>query len=822
MEQFTGSASPSPQERSARQQGRLLLVAAALIAGYYLAFSAVGLYPLTALATGLLIPALFSAAAWRLGRAGLVERRRWHLALATGASALALLTAALSNGTRCVGFQVVWALPLIYSLVLPRSPAAVVAGGAVGLAGGLALVVQDGWPLGQAVQWFVIALGAAVFAALRTVYDRREQRAQESEADVVTAQLSVSEERYRLLAENTHEVIWTMDPSTLRFTYVSPSILAQRGYTVDEALQQGLADALTPESLARAGAVLAKVGTPEEESPHLGIYDQPCRDGAVRHMEIRALVRRDPAGQPREVVGVSRDVTRRVEAERELRRSEERFRALVEKSSDMILLLDREGRVQLWSPGVTEVLDYPLVEVQGKTLTELGVLHPDDEAIVDGALLTLLRGERSGSATARIRHRHRPGAWRWVQAVARNFLDDPAVRGIVINARDVTDQHELEGRVQQAQKLESIGRVAGGLAHDFNNVLTVMLSCAESAYHAASEGGQVDPEDLVELRGAGERARELTRQLLAFARKQAVTPVALEVGASVRAAERLLRRVLGEQVRLELSLEAEPWTVLCDPSQLDQVLVNLAVNARDAMPRGGALTVATRNVRVAPGRAGDLREGDWVELLVRDGGVGMSAEVKTHLFEPFFTTKPRGEGTGLGLATVYGIVHQAGGQIAVESEPGLGTTFRIWLPRRDGGVETPRPASVPAVRVRGSGTVMVVEDDPLVRNVSERTLRRAGFQVVAAASGDEAVRAVEAAETPPALVVTDMVMPGMGGLEVAQTLRARLPGLRVLYVSGYAKAGVGPRELAVPHTAFLAKPFTAEALLGEVRALLDG
>jgi len=811
-------------ERGVLQQRRLLLVAAALIAAYYLAFAAAGLYPPAALATGLLTPALLGLAAWRLPRAGTAERRGWRLAVTTGMSAAAVLSAALANGTACVGFHVVWALPLIYSLLVPQSPGAVAAGGAVGLAGGLALMVRDGHPAVEVAQWTIMAAGAALFAALRVTFNRREQQTQASEAGVVTAQLAVSEERYRLLAEHSHDVIWTMDPATGRFTYVSPSILAQRGFTVEETLAQGLEQVLLPESLARARAVLARLGTPEEEDPHVGIYDQPCRDGSVRHVEIRALARRDPAGRPREIVGVSRDVTRRVEAERELRRSEQRFRALIEKSSDMILLLDRETRIQFWSAGATEALGWTVEEVRGRTLQELEVLHPEDAPAVAEAMGRLLTGSPTGSVSARIRHRLLPGAWRRVEGLGRNFLDDPAVQGIVVNARDVTEQHELEGRVHQAQKLESIGRLAGGLAHDFNNVLTVMLSCAETAQLATAAGEPIDPEDLTELRGAGERARELTRQLLAFARKQTVAPVALDLNEAVRASERLLRRVLGEDLDLRVTLRAQAATVVCDPGQLDQVLLNLAVNARDAMAGGGTLAIETRDASPAAlraGRDGAPPEGAWVELLVRDSGTGMTAEVQAHLFEPFFTTKPRGEGTGLGLATVYGIVRQAGGQIHVESEVGRGTTFHVYLPCRSGTAETPRPASLPAARTSGTESILVVEDDALVLNVTERTLRRAGYQVVAAGGGEEALRATEVSRQAPALVITDMVMPGLGGREVADALRGRFPGLRVLYVSGYASNGLGPADLAAPRTAFLAKPFTADGLLRQVRVLLD-
>jgi CheY-like chemotaxis protein len=275
-----------------------------------------------------------------------------------------------------------------------------------------------------------------------------------------------------------------------------------------------------------------------------------------------------------------------------------------------------------------------------------------------------------------------------------------------------------------------------------------------------------------------------------------------------------------------VSASPDAGSVLCDPVQLDQVIMNLAVNARDAMPAGGVLSLSTRRVRVGPGAASidpEVVAGDWVQLEVRDSGVGMAAEVKAHLFEPFFTTKPAGQGTGLGLATVYGIVKQAGGHLHVQSEPGRGATFTICLPRLAPAEaeEAAEPAAAAAPQAGGTEALLVVEDDALVRGVTVRVLRAAGYRVEAAAGGAEALELAERAPARPGLVVTDVVMPGLGGKEVAEALRARWPGLRVLFMSGYTREAIGPRELSEPGTAFLAKPFTPEGLLQQVRTLLD-
>ncbi|MBL0275387.1 MAG: PAS domain S-box protein [Anaeromyxobacter sp.] len=824
-----GAAPPTPgsshglRARAALQQRRLLLGAAGLIAPYYLVFGWAGIYPRRALLVGLLIPLVLALAGWRLPRAALAEARAWRLAITAGVSGLAVTTALLASGTACIGFHVIWALPILYGILAPHGLTANAAGAAVSTLGGLFLMVRDGHPASQVLQWAVLALAAAAFSLNRVVLNRRDRRAGLEQERRAGEQLATSEGRYRLLAEHSKDVTWTLDLRSQRFTYVSPAILRQRGYTVEEALRQTLADALTPESLARAGAVLARLGTPEEEDPHLGVYDQPCRDGSVKHVEISATAARDGQGRPVEVIGLSRDVTPRVRAERALRRSEERFRALIEKSTDMIVVFDLERRISFWSAGATEALGWTAAEMLGHTLLELELVHPDDVAIVAEVTRQVEAG--GGPARTLSRHRHRDGTWRLVEGLGRDLRADPAVQGVVVNARDVTEQHRLAAQLQQAQKLESIGRLAGGVAHDFNNVLTVILACGEALRRDLAAGQAIDPEDLSELRAAGERARDLTRQLLAFARKQVIAPVPLDLNQVARGSEKLLRRVLGEDLELRLELHPELWTAVCDPGQLDQVLLNLAVNARDAMPEGGTLVIATSNATVArEAAAGDpeLHQGQWVRLEVRDSGTGMTPEAMAHLFEPFFTTKPQGAGTGLGLATVYGIVTQCGGHVHVHSRPGQGTTVLVCLPRAP--AEAARPGGPEAAThpvVGGSELLLVVEDDPLVRAVTVRALQRAGYRVLVAEAGDEALRLVAQAAEPPALAVTDVVMPGMGGREVAEALRQRRPGLPVLYVSGYARDTIGPRELAVPRTAFLQKPFSAAALLAQVRGLLD-
>ncbi len=523
--------------------------------------------------------------------------------------------------------------------------------------------------------------------------------------------------------------------------------------------------------------------------------------------------------------GLLRTLTRRAirHGEDALRTSEARFRALTEHATDMILVFDADKRIQYWSRSAEETLGWKSEEVLGRRLADLGLIHPDDVPLLEEAQRTADSGSRESAVPVTARHRHRNGSWRLIEGSGRSLLDDPAVRGVVVNARDVTEQRRLEEQFRQSQKLESIGRLAGGVAHDFNNLLTVILSCAEGIREAQAEGRPVDPEDADQIREAAERARDFTTQLLAFARKQLISPVPLDLNTVVRASERLLRRVLGEDIELEVHAQEGLWLALCDPGQMEQLLLNLAANARDAMPRGGKLVIETRNAVLDPGpSAASPSAGQWVHLVVRDSGAGMSPEVQERLFEPFFTTKEVGKGTGLGLATVHGIVVQNGGRVLVESEPGQGTTFEIRFPRTRKAPEEAPPPPVPvAAAARGTETLLVVEDDPRVRAVTVRALRGAGHRVLVAGSGPEALGIVEGEPGALQLVVTDVVMPGMSGKALVDALRLRRPGLRALFVSGYPQEVIARSGVLDSGIAFLAKPFTPATLVARVRALLD-
>jgi nitrogen-specific signal transduction histidine kinase/CheY-like chemotaxis protein len=392
---------------------------------------------------------------------------------------------------------------------------------------------------------------------------------------------------------------------------------------------------------------------------------------------------------------------------------------------------------------------------------------------------------------------------------------------MVAVARDITERRHLEDQLRQAQKMEAVGRLAGGLAHDFNNLLTAVTGYAEILVNRL-EPGDRNRKELEQILKAGQRATSLTQQLLAFSRRQRLEPKVLDLNAIVADLEKMLRRLIGEDIDLTVALAPDLGCVEADPSQVGQVLMNLVVNARDAMPRGGKLTIATANREVAEADARvDLAVGSYVTLAVGDTGCGMDAETKARIFEPFFTTKSADNGTGLGLSMVYGVVKQTGGHIVAESEVGAGTTFTIYLPRVHVSNEEAQEPDVSAEPLQGSETVLLVEDERIVRDLAATMLRNRGYRVVEATSGSHALEVARNHDGPLHLLVTDVVMPGMSGCELADRIVAARPGIRLLYMSGYASDATAHHGMVDTHSAFLRKPFTPRALATRVRAALD-
>jgi PAS domain S-box-containing protein len=417
---------------------------------------------------------------------------------------------------------------------------------------------------------------------------------------------------------------------------------------------------------------------------------------------------------------------------------------------------------------------------------------------------------------------HVPGhGRRWFETTRLPQFDaEGRVTGIVVVAQDTTDRRQLEDRLRQAQKLESIGRLAGGVAHDFNNLLTSIFGLITLAQRVLPAGSTAH-EYLALLQLTAEGGSNLTRQLLAFARRQMITPKVVDLNVLVSETSTLLERVLGEDIEVERELGKDALPVKVDPSQISQLLLNLALNARDAMPRGGRLTFTTAAVVLDDStcsRAADLSAGPHAALRVRDTGEGLSEDAKRHLFEPFFTTKAVGKGTGLGLATCYGVARQNGGHITLEPQEGPGTTFTIYLPLNTAALEQARPADPVRPVQPGNETIMFVEDDDLLRHLTVADLASQGYRLIEASNSEAALRAVKEHPGPIHLLITDVVMPQMGGVELSRLFRALRPEAKVLYISGYLHDSLpGPD----PSAQILLKPFTSDVLLARVRALLD-
>jgi len=532
---------------------------------------------------------------------------------------------------------------------------------------------------------------------------------------------------------------------------------------------------------------------------------------------------RDAAGRIAGVLGTARDVTDTRRDEAALAERERHRGAILAASIDAFWELTHDGRLVDANDATLALTGYSRDELLRLRVADVDAV--DDQAAVEARIARL---HQRGFDRFESRVRRKDGTL--VEVESSLTLVPGAPGRIVAFIRDITERKRTEAQLRQAQKLESVGRLAGGVAHDFNNLLTVVLSCATALKEDALAGRPASLEDVEEVRAAGIRARDLTRQLLAFARKQVIEPVRLDLNAVVRASVALLRRVLGEDVELSVETAAELWPVRGDVGQLEQVLVNLAVNARDAMPDGGRLTISTSNAtanRDEPGEGG-RRAGQWVQLTVADAGTGLSPEARAHLFEPFFTTKPVGQGTGLGLATVYGIVQQNGGHLLVESEAGRGTSVRVCLPRDLAGAADAAaspgatPPQAPQAWPGGAETILVVEDDAQVRQVTVRTLRKAGYLVLEAGGGAAALAASRQERGRIHLVVSDVVMPGQSGPEVTAALARERGGLKVLFVSGHAEEVVTHRGVLEPGVNLLPKPFTPEDLLVRVRRTLDG
>ncbi len=623
--------------------------------------------------------------------------------------------------------------------------------------------------------------------------------------------------RLRKAVEASGEVVFLTDRRGT-ITYVNPEFVRLYGYETSEVvglatpriLKSGRSDRRHYEGLWRA--LLGK---------HVvrGEFVNRTKDGRLVTVESSANPITDERGEIIGFLAIQRDVTERKRADARLRESEERYRTLAEAAHDHIFIIGRDHRFEYVNQAAAGAFARAAEEIAGKRIEDLfppavaDRLRPRVDEVLDGS-------EPLYSEDPVVFPGREALLGTWLVPIKDAAGRVTSVLGV---ARDISERQRLERQLLQSQKMEAIGRLAGGIAHDFNNLLSVILG------HGSLLLDRLDPASPLrkgaeEIRKAGERAAVLTRQLLAFSRRQILEPRIIDMNAMVAGTENMLRRLIGEDVELHMDLAPELGRVRADPGQIEQVIVNLAVNARDAMPEGGTIRMETADdtfPEAQPRGETVMPAGPYVLLSVGDTGCGMDREIQARIFEPFFTTKPPGKGTGLGLSTVYGIVKQSGGFIWAESQPGRGTTFRIYLPRVQAGMADDAEAAAPAPLRGGSETVLIVEDDEGMRQVATRFLQSLGYNTLEAARPDEA-RRIEAEHAGPIhLLLADVVMPEMGGRGLADLLTSRRPGMQVLFMSGYTDDAVAERGIAQEQTFFLSKPFSREALGRKVREVLD-
>ncbi len=626
--------------------------------------------------------------------------------------------------------------------------------------------------------------------------------------------LRASEERLRLLVESSSNyAMYLLDPAG---KVASWNLGAERlfGYTTDEILGQSVLG-------------LCSAGEQREEVLRLGL-EQARTEGRVQTEGVRlrkggftfwAEISTTAIHDSRQQLVGFVQVVHNISAQKKVLEELARLKAAVTAAANGILITDRQGTILWVNPAFTRLTGYAPEEVIGESSRLLKSGH-HTVAFYEQMWETILQG---GVWQGTLRNRRKDGTL-YEESMTITPVHDAQnqLTHFIAIKEDITERKRLEDQLNQARKMEAIGQLAGGVAHDFNNLLTIIMGYCDLLLLTVPAKDPV--RDLITpIREAGDRATSLTRQLLAFSRKQVLEPRILDLNEVVRHTEKMLRRLIGEDIHLVTALAPDPVQVKVDPGQMEQVIINLAVNARDAMPQGGSLTLATEVVSIAPEQClahPRVKPGPHVHLSVQDTGVGIPPEIHARLFEPFFTTKPQGKGTGLGLATVYGIVDQSEGFLTFESTLNQGTTFHVYLPRceekrTDSHLDQSEPIPV------GQGTILLVEDEDRVRQLTRSILTMQGYRVLEAGNGQEALALLETTSEPVHLLITDVVMPEMSGRLLAENLRARHPGLKVLFVSGYTDDTVLRHGITEAVGAFLQKPFSPRQLARKVRDLFQ-
>jgi PAS domain S-box-containing protein len=655
-------------------------------------------------------------------------------------------------------------------------------------------------------------LGPTADAATVALKDRTRQE--------IEAALQASEERARLALDIANIGTFWHDMSTDVVTF-DPIGQAQWGFKHPEVLMAEVVACFHPEDAERVRHEIAAAHLGESDGNFATDYRVVRPDGEVRWFAVRARVHftgRDKARRPVRAVGTILDITPSKRVEEALRASEHRFRTFVDHATDAFFLHGEGGVILDVNSQACESLGYSREELVGRTPADFDTdFFP---ALHEQLVARLNEGE---TVVFDSRHRRKDGSEFPVEIRVRPFWEGGRLLRVAL-VRDMTERKRLEDVLRQAQKMEAIGRLAGGVAHDFNNLLTVINGCTEMVLDQLGPDAAVR-DSLTEVRKAGERAADFTRQLLAFSRKQPLQPRAVDLNDSVAEVTSMLRRIIGDDIELTVIAGTLPQPVFVDPSRLEQALLNLVVNARDAMPYGGRLTIETRSVEVRLPDVGDQPRDQLTPcalLAVTDTGHGMDEPTRAHIFEPFFTTKGPDKGTGLGLASVYGFIRQSGGHVEVQSQAGQGASFKLFLPFAAAGVAVQRAETGRGPVAKGTETVLLVDDDDGVRCLTATVLRSAGYTVLEARDGSEALKAAKNHPNTIHLLVTDLIMPRLSGRQLADRLMRNRVGLKVLFISGYAANTLGEHDPISERSDFLSKPFTPASLAAKVRAVLDG
>jgi PAS domain S-box-containing protein len=631
--------------------------------------------------------------------------------------------------------------------------------------------------------------------------------------------LQTSEIHYRRLFESAHDGILILDAITRKITDVNPFMMNLLGYEREEFLNKELWEIGLLNDEEASIAAFRKL----QEKDHIRYDDLPLKtkDGQRREVEFVSNVYREG---DRQVIQCNiRDNSERKKAEDAMRQAETSFRVLVESAPGIVYLHEAYPPYSniYVSPNI-KIYGYSPAEWRAKPDMLSSIVHKED---CERVIHEFECAAREGFETdLEYRIIARDGSIHWWHDKGRFVLDEDGKRtgwqGIIL---DITTTKELEKQLRQAQKLESVGLLTGGIAHDFNNMLGVIIGYSDLAFRHLKE------EDLLfgyidQIKKASLRSAELTHQLLAFSRQQVLQPIVLNLNEVIADTIKMLQRLISEDIQVTANLNPKVGRVNVDPGQFSQIIMNLAINARDSMPQGGKLTIETANIFLDSGYARQhisVLPGAYVMLAISDNGSGMSDETKQHLFEPFFTTKKIGQGTGLGLATVYGIVKQSGGSIEVYSEERVGTTFKIYLPRVAEAPNVTTVSDTSPEMPKGRETILLVEDEDLVRNLSNEILKTCGYTVIEARNGLEALEICEQIDCQFDLLMTDVIMPNMGGRELSEKLSKSLPNLRILFTSGYTDDTVVRHVVIETNTNFIQKPFTPESLANKIRQILD-